>query len=84
VRFFSIYKFSTKKGGKKGAYGAAAGKFGKFGKKGGFGKAFAAGHNHKFGAIKTFGLSQGFKFGKAGGAFAAGGAAGAAGKKKLF
>ena len=44
----------------------------------------AAGFNKKFGAVKTFGMAQGFKFGKAGGAFAAGGAAGAAGKKAGF
>ncbi len=34
----------------------------------------AAGFNKKFGAVKTFGAAQGFKFGKAGGAYAAGGA----------
>lgn len=70
-----------KKGGKSAAAGAAGATFKKGFKKAKFGKVGGAGYNKKFGAIKTFGLSQGFKFGKAGGAFAAGGAAGAAGKK---
>ena len=47
-----------------------------------FGKVAGAGFNKKFGAIKTFGTAQGFKFGKAGGAFAAGGAGKA--KDKFF
>ncbi|KAH9420335.1 hypothetical protein DERP_011252 [Dermatophagoides pteronyssinus] len=62
-------------------FSAVSAAFKKGFKKGKFGKMGAAGFNKKFGAVKTFGMAQGFKFGKMGGAFAAGGAAGAAGKK---
>ncbi len=68
------------KGAKKGgAYGAVGKKFKKFGKKGAFAKVGAAGFNKKFGAIKTFGLKQGFKFGKIKAVGAKAGVAGAFG-----
>lgn len=46
---------AIKKFGAAGAYGK------KFGKKGGFAKKGGAGYNKAFGAVKTFGMAQGFK-----------------------
>ena len=67
-----------KAGGKKGAFAKGAGAAGaygaKFGKKGAFIKKGGAGYNKAFGKVATFGVSQGFKFGKVAGAGAAGGA----------